>query len=278
MTDLDFFMIHGPYAERFQLAEYNIQIKASESGEDKEEEEQSYILQISDNIGVVSIKGMLTQHDSYWNRYFGMLSYQEIKLATIQALRAGVGAILYDFATPGGNASGMIDVADFFSSIPVPTIAHASGSMASAGYFLGMQMDHIHSSALSEVGSVGVICTLYDVTKMNERQGIKVERFRSGDLKAVGDPDFSLSDKEREYISNQISAMADVFFSAVSNARGIPIQMLEKLGITSGRTFMGQEAVGVGLVDSIQSFDKSVMKAYSLATNYLDKNTKRSLF
>jgi signal peptide peptidase SppA len=277
MRDLDFLMISDSYAERFQLAEYNVQIKASE-GDDEKEEEQSYILQISDNIAVISVSGALTQRNSYYNRFFGVLSYQEIKLATIQALQAGVGAILYDFSTPGGNASGMIDIADFFSNIPVPTIAHASGSMASAGYFLGMQMDHVHASALSEVGSVGVICTLYDVTKMNEKYGIKAERFRSGDLKAVGDPNFSLSDKEREYITNQINSMAKVFYSAVSNARGIPYDMLEKLSITSGRTFMGVEAVSVGLVDSIQSFDASITKAYTLATNYLDSQRQNRLF
>jgi ClpP class serine protease len=54
--------------------------------------------------------------------------------------------------------------------------------------------------------------------------------------------------------------------------------MMDKLGITSGRTYMGADAVGAGLVDSIQSFDKSVMKAYSLATNYLDRNRTSSLF
>lgn len=277
MTDFDLLMINSPFADRFQLAEHNVQIKAAE--EDKEdEEEESYILQFHENIALVNVKGMLTNRDSYWNRYFGMLSYQEIQRATIQAIHKGVGAILFDFNTPGGNASGMIDVADFFSQIPIPTVAHASGSMASAGYFLGMQMDHIHSSLLSEVGSVGVIVKLYDITKMNEQRGIKVERFRSGNLKAVGDPEVSLSKEERSYIEGQIKYMADVFYSAVSSARGIPHDMLEKLGVTSGRTFMGADAVAAGLVDSIQSFDKSVLKAYTLATNYLDSNRQSSLF
>lgn len=279
MSDYDFLMIHGPYAERFAAAEYAVQTKAAEGGDkEDEEEQQSYILNFHENIAIISVRGMLTNKNSYYNRYYGLLAYQEIRLATIQAIQKGVGAILFDYATPGGDASGMIDLADFISQIPIPTISHASGSMASAGYFLGMQSDHIHSSLLSEVGSIGVLVKIYDITEMNSRMGVKVERFRSGNLKAVGDPEVSMSKEERAYVEGQIKYMADVFFSSLSAARGIPNEMLTKLGITTGRTFMGADAVAVGLVDSIQSFDKSVLKAYNLATNYLDNNGSRRLF
>jgi len=68
-----------------------------------------------------------------------------------------------------------------------------------------------------------------------------------------------------------------MFYQTVSDARGMSIEMLNKLDITSGRTFIGQEAKAVGLVDKIMSFEQSMLKAYDLAAKYVDKKKASSL-
>lgn len=276
-VDFDILAIQGSYADRFAGA-IAAASGARMSDYSEGEEDLSYILSITDNVAVINIKGMLTKADSSWLRYYGLLSYAEIQRAIFQAVDKGVASILFDFSTPGGDVTGMMDIVELMSNIPVPTVGHASGNCCSAGYFCAMQLNHLYSSLLSEVGSIGVLVKTYDVSKMNEQYGIKVERFRSGSLKAVGDPDFSLTKEEKDYVSNQVAYMANVFFDAVSDARGLPRTALDKLGVTSGRTFFGEDAVRIGLVDKVQSFEKSMLKAYELAANYLDKKQAVRLF
>jgi signal peptide peptidase SppA len=250
------------------------ELKAMEDGD---EEESSYLLTMADNVAHISITGGLTGRDSWMNRYFGITSYAEIKKATIDGINAGAGAIVYNFNSPGGEVRGMSEVASFISKLPVPTVTYAGGMMASAAYFLGSQADHVYAGDFSEVGSIGVLLKLYDRTKMNEQYGIKVERFRSGDLKAVGDPDFKLSEKERAHVKEQIDLYASKFFSIVSAARGMPMETLEKLSITSGKTFIGDQAKAVNLIDKVVTFEQTMLKAYDLAAKHIDKNKQSSL-
>jgi len=241
------------------------------------DEEPSRLLQMVEDVALVEIKGSLTNRDSYWNRYFGRVSYNEIREAVVQGMDNGAGSFLFDIDSPGGNVAGMADTANFIANIPVKTVSFTSGYMASAAYFLGSQADHLYADDFSEVGSVGVLVKMYDRSKMLSDIGIKPVRFRSGALKAVGDSDFKMSKEEREYVQAKVQDLANKFYSIVSNARGIPMEALERFGITSGRTFVGSEAVGVGLTDGVKTFDESMLKAFDLVKK-VDKPNKNSLF
>jgi len=243
----------------------------------EQEEEQSHLLAINGNVAVIDISGVLTERYSFWNRYFGAVSYPEIKEATQQAVEKGVGCIVYNYSTPGGSVRGMHDCASMISSLKIPTISFTGSMMCSAGYFLGCQGKHVYSDSFAEVGSVGVVIKITERSKYMKDLGIKPERFRSGDLKASGDPDFALTDKERTHITEQVNTYASKFYNIVSDARGIPLPILEKTGITSGRTFIGEEALKVNLVDGMKSFDQVILKAYGLAKNYIDKNKPNGL-
>ncbi len=252
-------------------------LTASDFGRE-DEEDQSRLLTMYDNVGVIEVKGMMVNTDSFWNRIFGRVSYNEIRAASIQAVERGSNVIVYDYDTPGGNVNGMSDTANLISSLEPHTISFTSGSMASAGYFLGSQSDDVYADTFAEVGSVGIVAKIYDRSKMLDNIGIKPMRFRSGDLKAVGDPDFKMSAKEKTYIQGKIDNYGNKFFSIVSDARGMPLQALEKAGITSGRTFIGEEALEVNLVDANKSFDEVMLQAFTLAKKAVDKRTTSGLF
>jgi len=247
-------------------------LKAAEDSD----EEASHLLQMSGNVGHIEVRGALTSRDSFWNRYFGAVSYGEIKKATMQALEANAAAIVYNYTSPGGEVRGMSELGNFIAALPIPTVTFAD-YMASAAYFLGCQSDYVYASDFAEVGSIGVLVKVYDRTKMNEQYGIKVERFRSGDLKASGDPDFKLTDKEKTHIQSQMDTYAAKFFKIVSDARGLPLEAMEKMGITSGRTFIGEEAKKVNLIDKVVTFEQAMQKAYDLAAKHIDKTSSSKL-
>jgi len=245
--------------------------------EDETNEGKSRLLQIAGNVGVISVKGGLTNENSYWNQYFDLISYDEVRQAAMDAVEAGVGSVLFDMDTPGGRVSGMADCANFISAMNIPTIAFTSGSMCSAGYFLGCQASEVYADSFAEVGSVGVLIKFYDQSKYLSDLGIKPIRFRSGKLKAVGDGDFSLSAKEKAYIQDKVANLAGKFFQVVSDARGLTLPMMKKAEIITGRTFIGDEAVKVQLVDEQKTFDECMVRAYKLAEKVVDKRNTAGL-
>lgn len=233
---------------------------------DEDEEETSRLLTMSEDVAVIEVKGALTNSsDSFWNWIFGLVSYNDIRAASMQAVEAGAKVIMFYYASPGGAVSGLADAGSFISNLPVPTITFTSASMASAAYFLGSQSDYVYADSFAEVGSIGVIVKLYDRSEMLKNAGVTPVRFRSGKLKAAGDGDFKLTKEEKDYIQSKVEIYANKFFNIVSDARGIPMSYMESSGITSGRTYIGEEAMAVNLVDSIKTFDEAMLKAYQLA-------------
>ncbi len=243
------------------------------------EREIPYPLTVTDDgVSVIHIFGALTNVESYYNKYYGLISYQSITDSIMYMLEeTDTKVAIFKYDTPGGAAMGMADVAELISSLPMPTISFASGSMSSGGYFLGMQSDDVYASNMSMVGSIGVILGWDNYSKLLAKNGIKPERFRSGDLKAVGGGDFELTKKERDHISGLVNYMADVFFDAVTDARGIPRSVLESLDIVSGKEFIGEEAKQVMLIDDVMSYDRVLLKAYSMAEKNLT-NPSRTVY
>lgn len=274
----DIFGIADSQLDSFLAAEQALEDKAFQAAGNpmNDEEDQSRLIQFIDNISVIEIKGYLTNSNSWLNRYFGMVSYDEIREAAIQA-QDNSEAVLFHIGSPGGRVPGLADVSNFVSSMSIPTVTFTDSQMASAALFLGIQMDHVYGDSFSEVGSVGVILQWLDRSGYLKQNGITPMRFRSGDLKASPSANFKLSSKESAYIKEQISTYAEKFYAIVSEGRGIPRPMLDELNITSGRTFIGEQAEEVGLVDSILTFDQAVLKTAQLAQKSLDKGGRSTV-
>lgn len=89
---------------------------------------------------------------------------------------------------------------------------------------------------------------------------------------------FKMTDKEKAYMQEEVDTYAEKFFNIVSQARGIPRPALDALDITSGRSFIGQKSVDVGLVDSIMNFDQAFIKISDLAKKNIDSRKIRTVF
>jgi len=247
------------YGAEFLEAEASAQAELSSGSEAPE----SDLLNVFEGVGVIEVKGKLTNKDSYFNSWYGLVSYNQIRAAVVEALELGANAILFDYDTPGGAVSGMGDHSNFISSIPVETVGHTSGTMASAGYFSGASNDHLFADELSEVGSIGVVMQHMEMTEAVKKAGYKVDIIRSGSRKAIGGPYEKLTATNRKILQDQVNVYADKFFSFVSEERGMPLPTMTD--IKEGGTYIGQEAVQVGLVDKIMSFDEALAFTIGLA-------------
>lgn len=258
-------MMEGRGSNFFESEASAMQMQADRVGQESPE---SDLLSIVEGAAVIEVKGKLTNSNSYYNKYYGLISYDHIREAIVEAVDLGAGAILFDIDSPGGTVSGMKDLSNFIQGLDVPTRSHSSGTEASAGYFLGISSEKSYIDDMTEAGSVGVVMTLMEYTEAMKKQGVHAEVFRSGKHKQAGNPYEKLSAENRKHMKDQVMTYADKFFDFVSDRRGIPRPAMTE--IETGKTFIGEEAVKAGLIDKIMSFDEALAETILLAEKTLD--------
>lgn len=228
-----------------------------------EEKELPYMLSIQDNVGVVTIKGSLVNRDSPYNRFFGVSSYADIRRALVAAAEhPDVEGILLDIDSGGGAVSGVADTAALIANIDAnfkPVWAFTDGMMASAAYWLGSSARHISSTNTSIVGSIGVITTHMEVSKMLKEAGVGVTVMRAGEYKALANQFEPLTKVAEQQIQDQLNSAYQVFIGHVAEARGTTVNLADQR-MGQGREFFGEKALDAGLVDAIQPFDKTFAK------------------
>lgn len=239
-------------------ADRQIQALASE-GKDEEEEGFLRLLDVTDDgVAVITVKGSLTSRDSFWNRYFGLVSYTEIRNAVIYALEnPAVKDIILDFDSNGGDAKGTSETAELVAKAKEhkPITSYISGTMYSAAYWIGAAATKVVGHKMSEAGSIGVIAIIPDYSQAYEKAGIKMHVFRGGKYKALGNGYEELTVAAQNIIQGKIDKMEGFFLEAVAEYRRIPrANVKEQVG--EGLTFFAEEAVDNGLMDEIVNFDQ----------------------
>jgi signal peptide peptidase SppA len=231
--------------------------------EEEEDDEVPFNYSVQGDIGIVAIKGSLTNRDSWMNRFFGVTSYADIRRSLMYAAnQPEVKAIMLDIDSGGGAVSGVADVGNLIKLIDgsvKPVYTFSDGAMCSAAYWLGCSAREVYSSNVSTVGSIGVIATHMEYSKALKDEGVGVTVMRAGEYKALANALEPLSDKAKVQLQNQLNAAYNVFLEHVADCRGTTVALCDA-NMAQGREFFGKEALGAGLVDGIETFDSAVNK------------------
>lgn len=206
-------------------------------------------MQIIDGIAIIPAYGIMARGVSAIEKSCGVCDYGDIETDLIEAKNnSEVSGIVLDIDSPGGTVNGLFELGDEIktASESKPIVAHTSGQMCSAAYYLACACSAISASQSASVGSVGVIMQVLDETKAFEMEGLKIETFRSDPMKAVGARGTSLSDDQRKYLQAMVDESASVFKEHVRHNRRI----VEDTAL-DGRVFTADTAKRLGMVDVI---------------------------
>lgn len=134
-----------------------------------------------------------------------------------------VRAILLDVNSPGGVVAGTKELADFVAEARTKKrcAAYANGLCASAAYWLAAATGAVYAPETASVGSIGVIMSVADYSKLNEKWGVSYTTITGGKWKAVGNADAPLTEEERQYLQERISALHQIFKADVSRHMGL---------------------------------------------------------
>lgn len=217
------------------------------------EAEQEMGYDIHKGIAIISIRGALSSAQIPGWHWFAAHSYEGI-VATVDAAvnDPDVDRILLCFNSPGGTVTGCAEAAAQLKILGEKKEIWAHCNMAdSAAYWLASATKRIIVDPTGEVGSIGVIMTHIDLSKLLEEWGVSIRHIFSGSHKADGSPYSPLSPEAEKRFQSDIDYLRKLFVTAVAENRGadaIDIHSTEAL------TYIGKLAVDAGLADATGFF------------------------
>lgn len=208
---------------------------------------------------IIPIKGIISKDPTVFSFFFSGTSTKKVARLIEDALNnRDITAIVLDIDSPGGTVDGTQELANliFSKRHRKPIVAWTDGMVASAAYYIASAADKIFISGdMPPIGSIGVVTSHIDYSKMDERHGIKETEIYAGKYKRIASYVEPLSQEGREYIQDRVDYIYSIFVNDVAKYRGVTVDTVLK-NMADGQMFIGRQALDAGLVDGVSTFDQ----------------------
>src|ERR1043166_775187 len=194
-------------------------------------------------VGIVPIVGSLVNRGAWIGEdSSGMTSYEGISFQLDRAMADPnvTNGLALDIGSPGGEASGMFDLATKIREIAkqMPVVAVINDMAASAAYGLASAATEIVVSPTSILGSIGVVLAHFDYSAQLEKKGIKPTLIFAGARKIDGNPYQPLTDAVAADLRDEVNAFYSRFLDTVAAGRGDRLNALMARATEAG-IFLG---------------------------------------
>lgn len=212
---------------------------------------------VRDGVLHIPVKGVLL-HDFPWALGSWATGYIYIARALERGLAdMNVRAIAFVCDSYGGEVAGCFELVDRIYAArgqkPMRSFAHEHAY--SAGYAVASAPDHVAMSRTGGVGSIGVVTTHVDVSEAMKDMGVKITFVFAGKHKVDGNAYQPLPDEVKQRWQARIDSLYGIFTASVARNRGIDEKAVRA---TEADCFGAEEAIEIGLADSIGPFDDCV--------------------
>ena len=170
-------------------------------------------------------------------------------------------AIIIEIDSPGGGITasdmlwkGLCEFRDADTNRVV--VAVMEDICASGGYYVASAADAIVAHPTTITGSIGVIISSINIKELADRIGIKDVSIASGENKQMLHPMRDLTDEQYAMLKASVDSLNKRFVQIVAEGRGMTTEEVGK--IADGRVFLADEALSLGLIDSIGYFDDAL--------------------
>ena len=180
------------------------------------------------------------------------------KLDRIASSRCWAGVVLR-INSPGGGVTACDvlrhDLQEFKARTGLPVIACLMDVGAGGAYYLATATDHIIAHPTTITGGIGVILNLYNLEDTMGMFNAVGTPIKSGEHIDLGTPITTQSEAGREILQRMANEFHDRFRRLVIEAR--PRLATAPPEVFDGRVFTAQQAIELGMVDSIGYLDQA---------------------
>ena len=216
----------------------------------------------ADRVAVLYAQGQIVDGEGYGEEIYG-----NTLAAKIAELRDDerVKAVVVRVNSPGGSAlaSDVIWREMELLREVKPVIVSMGSYAASGGYYISCPADVIVADRLTLTGSIGVFGMILDPREaLKNKLGITFDGVRSNtssDFLTTG----PLTPLQRGMIMRGVDQVYGTFTEHVSEGRNLPLERV--LEIAGGRVWSGEQALGVGLIDTYGGLKMAIAMAVDKA-------------
>jgi protease-4 len=153
--------------------------------------------------------------------------------------------------SPGGTTAGSEAIYEKIRIIArdKPVVAVMDTVAASGGYITAIAADYIVARGNTITGSIGVIFSFPEISKLLDTLGIRMEEIKSGELKAEPTPYKPMSDRVRQVSNEMVQESFAWFTGLVVERRKLSAERVKVLA--DGRVYTGRQAVTEKLIDAL---------------------------
>lgn len=210
-----------------------------------------------DGVAIITVDGELVNRGAYVGADSGLVSYEGTKFQLARAAKdQKTRGVILDINSPGGDAIGASEMASAVRAVATvkPVYAVANGMAASAAYALSSGATRVFAAPSSLMGSIGVLMLHMDYSRALEKAGVTPTLIYAGAQKTVGNSVEPLDDDDQEELQADIDKFYEGFLSTVAEGRGRKMSA-KAARATEARTYIGADAVAIGLADAVGTFE-----------------------
>lgn len=168
--------------------------------------------------------------------------------------------------SPGGSAQASEEIRAALEQLQQagkPVVVSMGGTAASGGYWIAATADEIWASPSTVTGSIGVIGVIPTFEDALEYLGVGVDGVGTTALSRAGDPLSGLNDTMQLIFQSSVEDAYRRFLQLVADGRNMSVPDVDR--IAQGRVWTGDQALSLGLVDSLGDLDQAINAAAQLA-------------
>ena len=177
-----------------------------------------------------------------------------------------VKAVVLRVNSPGGSAYASEQIWRSVTQLKTkkPVVVSMGGYAASGGYYISCAANYIYSEPTTITGSIGIFGMFPDFSQLlTEKLGVKFDEIKTNKHAAFGTMARPFNAEEIALLDQYIGRGYELFRKRVADGRKQSVDQIEE--IAQGRVWLGNDALGIKLVDAIGSLDDAVKKAAELA-------------
>lgn len=212
----------------------------------------------SPQVALVELKGEINREGN---------TYINFKEALEEALKdKNTVGVIIKANSPGGSPvySNMIyeEILRLRAKYPkIPIDVVVEEVCASGCYYIASGAANIYASKASIIGSIGVIYEAFGLTGLMQKVGVDSRLLTSGINKAMGDPFTPINPQWKKMQQEMLDKIHAQFIQAVKQGRGKRLNQ-NSLDIFSGRYWIGEDGLKLGLIDGFATVDSLARDLY----------------
>ncbi|MDA1197277.1 MAG: signal peptide peptidase SppA [Nanoarchaeota archaeon] len=201
------------------------------------------------NIAVIAVKGVILTEDASSFSMDITSSSEIVSFIDDAASDDSIKGILLEINSPGGSAVAAEEVAFAIEQAGKPTVSWIRDIGTSGAYWIASSTDHIVSSRMSIVGSIGVTASYLQFSGLLSDYNISYQRLVAGKYKDIGSPLRDMTREEKILLQRQLDIVHDFFIDTIAENRNLSRVSVAKMA--TGMFFVGSDAYSKGLVDTL---------------------------